>query len=172
MARRSAPPALAAAGLLLALILWLAGQRRVSVRGRSMVPALDENELVLVDLLAYWPSALRCPRRGDLVLADGQTVDGPSLLLKRVAGLPGEVVTLARDTLLIDGEPLDLGRAVVGSSPGAWALGPDDYFLLSENLAVGTDSRHVGPFTRSQLRGRAWLVYGPEVRWLARSGGR
>lgn len=107
--------------------LWLTlGQRRVAVRGRSMAPLLDERDLALVDRLAY---RLGSPRRGDVALVRGRPThdgadrgadsggDGPALLLKRVVGLPDEVVTLARDRLLIDGRPLDLGRPVVGSSP-------------------------------------------------------
>jgi signal peptidase I len=152
------------------LAAWLTlGQRRVAVRGRSMVPLLDEHELVLVDRLAY---RLGRPSRGDVALVRSRPSTGrsgrPALLLKRVVGLPGEVVTLARDRLLIDGRPLDLGRPVVGSSPGSWSLGCAEYFLLSENLALGTDSRHTGPVARADLLGRAWLVYAPHVRMLPR----
>jgi signal peptidase I len=137
------------------------GTRRVVVRGVSMRPLLDEGERVLVNRLAY---CLRRPRRGDIVLLRGVPGDGPGLLLKRVVGLPGETVTLARDRLHVDDAPLDLGRPVVGSSPGTWLLGPDDFFVLSENLAIGTDSRHTGPVRRADLLGRAWLVYAPSVR--------
>jgi signal peptidase I len=140
------------------------GSRRVVVRGVSMMPALAEGERVLVDRLAF---RLRRPKRGDIVLARGLGRDGPDLLLKRVVGLPGETVTLARDRLHIDGRVLDLGRPVVGSSPGRWTLGADAYFLLSENLAIGTDSRHAGPVRASDLLGRAWLVYAPSVRRVA-----
>jgi signal peptidase I len=113
--------------------------------------------------LAYLKSP---PRRGDVALVRGQPNTGPQLLLKRIVGLPGESVTVARDRLLIDGRPLDLGRPVIGSSPGNWALGRDAVFLLSENLAVGTDSRHTGPVQRGDILGRAWLVYAPTVRRL------
>lgn len=157
--------ALGLALLISGLVLTL-GQRRVAVRGRSMAPLLEERELVLVNRLAYlfWR-----PKRGDVVLVQGRVADGPTLLLKRVVGVPGEAVTLARDRLSIDGRPLDLGRPVVGSSPGSWLLGQSQYFLLSENLAIGTDSRHTGPVERSSLLGRAWLVYTPGVRRLART---
>lgn len=128
-----------------------------------MAPLLENGELVLVDRFAYWWSR---PRRGDVALVRGRSDTGPQLLLKRIVGLPGETVAVARDRLLIDGEPLDLGRPVIGSSPGSWALGPDAYFLLSDNLAVGTDSRHTGPVSCSDLLGRAWLVYAPTVRRL------
>lgn len=140
--------------------------RRVIVRGVSMLPLLAEGERVLVDRLAYWPGR---PRRGDVVLVRGLPDQGPGLLLKRVVGLPGELVVLARDCLSIDGAVLDLGRPVVGSSPGRWQLRADAYFLLSENLALGTDSRHSGPVRRSHLLGRAWLVYSPRVRRIRRT---
>jgi signal peptidase I len=137
-------------------------QRRVTVRGRSMAPLLEAGEQVLVDRFAYH---VRAPRRGDVALVRG-TLGGPDLLLKRIVGLPGETVAVERDRLRIDGRPLDLGRPVVGSSPGRWTLGRNEYFLLSENLPIGTDSRHVGPVRRADLLGRAWLVYVPTVRRL------
>jgi signal peptidase I len=146
-------------GLLIASILV---QRRITVRGRSMAPFLEHGERVLVDRLAYW----RRPRRGDVVLVQGGTGGWPDLLLKRIVGLPGETIAVQRDRLWIDSQPIDLGRPVVGSSPGRWQLRADEYFLLSENLAVGTDSRHAGPVPRSALLGRAWLVYAPSVRRL------
>ena len=150
-----------------AVVAILVGNRRVTVRGVSMVPALAEGERVLVDRLAYrW----RRPRRGEIVLLRGLPGEGPGLLLKRIVGLPGETVTLARDRLHINGTVLDLGRPVIGSSPGQWALGPDAYFVLSENLAIGTDSRHTGPIRHADLLGPAFLVYAPTVRRLTPSG--
>ena len=146
----------------------LLGCRRVVVRGVSMNPVLAEGERVLVDRLAYrW----RRPKRGDVVLVRGLPGDGPGLLLKRLVGLPGETVMVARDRLHVNGSVLELGRPVVGSSPGQWALGPDQYFVLSENLAIGTDSRHTGPVRRADLLGRAWLVYAPSVRRVVRGAG-
>ena len=153
---------LALVGAPLSVVLaGLLSNRRVAVRGVSMHPLLADGEHVLVDRLAY---RLKPPRRGDIALVRGLPGAGPDLLLKRIVGLPGETVTLARDRLHIDGQMLDLGRPVVGSSPGAWPLGPHAYFLLSENLAIGTDSRHTGPVRRADLLGRAWLVYAPSVR--------
>jgi signal peptidase I len=148
-----------------AIAAALLGNRRVVVRGVSMRPLLAEGERVLVDRLAY---RLGRPKRGDVVLLRGLPGQGPELLLKRIVGLPGERVTLARDRLHIDSAMLDLGRPVVGSSPGEWALGRDDFFVLSESLAIGTDSRHTGPVPRADLLGRAWLVYAPSVRRLRR----
>jgi len=156
-------------GLLAALVLGLVGmfvlgQRRVTVRGLSMLPLLADGNGVLVDRLAY---RLRRPRRGDIVLLRGPAgAGGPPLLLKRLLGLPGEQIAVARDQLWVEGRPLDLGRPVVGSGPGSWLLGPDAYFALSDNLALGTDSRHTGPVRRADILGQAWLVYAPAARRL------
>jgi signal peptidase I len=155
-------PVAGAALAMSATLAWLiVAQRRVTVRGQSMRPLLRDGERVLVDRLAY---RIGRPQRGDVALVQNAVVDGPDLLLKRVVGLPGETIAVERDRLWIDGEPLDLGRPVVGSSPGRWPLAPDAYFLLSENLAIGTDSRHTGPVRGAALLGRAWLVYAPTVR--------
>lgn len=163
LARRAiAAVGVAIGGLVAALlVVWAVfGQRRVVIRGASMLPLLAPGEALLVDRMAY---RVGRPARGDVVLARSADSDGPARV-KLLVGLPGEVVAVRRDRLWIGGRPLDLGRPVVGSSPGRWQLGPDEYFLLSVNLAVGTDSRHDGPVPGAALLGRGWLVYAPADR--------
>ena len=125
-----------------------------------MLPLLAPGESLLIDRLAY---RLGRPARGDVVLARSSDVAAPPVV-KLLVGLPGEAVAVRRDCLWIDDRALDLGRPVVGSSPGRWQLGPDEYFLLSVNLALGTDSRHTGPVSGEALLGRGWLVYAPSER--------
>jgi signal peptidase I len=159
---RIAPLLRRLAGTPLYRALALLAGRRVAIGGASMFPLLHPGDHVLVDRLAFYA---RPPRRGDVVLVEPAA--GPERrLIKLVAGLPGEHVAVARDRLWVDGRPLDLPepRPIVGSLPGAWQLGPGEYFLLSYAVAVGTDSRHFGPVARGALRGRAWLVYWPPAR--------
>ncbi|HEX6882634.1 MAG TPA: S26 family signal peptidase [Planctomycetota bacterium] len=54
------------------------------------------------------------------------------------------------------------GRA--GRAP--LSLGPDEYFLLGDNSAASTDSRHFGPRPAADLIGRPLCVVWPEPRWL------
>jgi signal peptidase I len=64
------------------------------------------------------------------------------------------------------------GSYAVGSQPenpkhsASVSLGPDDYFLLGDNSAASTDSRHFGPVKASQLLGRPVAVVWPRPRWL------
>lgn len=50
------------------------------------------------------------------------------------------------------------------------ALGPDEYFLLGDNSASSTDSRHFGPVHAHELLGRPVAIVWPDVRRL--EGGR
>jgi signal peptidase I len=134
--------------------------RRVVVRGASMYPLLHPGDTLLFDRLAF---RRRRPARGDVVLTHSPDTAGGHWI-KLVAGLPGEHVTVSGDRLWIDGRPAVLHQPVVGSLPGRWTLGPTEYFLLSYALAVGTDSRHVGPLPRAALRGLAAWVLSPVAR--------
>jgi hypothetical protein len=48
----------------------------------------------------------------------------------------------------------------------AVSLGPHDYFLLGDNSAASTDSRHFGPVKAAQLLGRPVAVVWPDPHWL------
>jgi signal peptidase I len=50
--------------------------------------------------------------------------------------------------------------------PAPVSLGPDDYFLLGDNSAASTDSRHFGPVKAAQILGRPVAVVWPRPRWL------
>jgi len=62
----------------------------------------------------------------------------------------------------------DASRAIDGPYPSgdAVSLGPDDYFLLGDNSAASTDSRHFGPRKASDLLGRPLFVVWPDPHWL------
>lgn len=66
----------------------------------------------------------------------------------------------------------DDGSFAVGShpesprQPAPVSLGPDDYFLLGDNSAASTDSRHFGQVPSSRILGRPLAVVWPRPRWL------
>jgi signal peptidase I len=104
-----------------------------------MTPALLPGEYVLFDRLAY---RRRPPRRGDVVLAEQPGAPGRRVV-KRIAGAPGETVSL-------DG--------------GERRLAEDEYLLLGDEPAMSTDGRDWGPVRREAILARAWLVYWPPSR--------
>lgn len=142
----------------------LLAARRVRVTNWSLAPLLWPGDHVLVDERAFRRAG---PLRGDLVLVAGEGLP-ERRLLKLVAGLPGERVELAAGGLWIGGRRLAWPTAGEGTGRRSWQLGPEEYFLLSYNLAIGTDSRQFGPVRRGAIRGRARFVYLPpaRARWL------
>lgn len=80
----------------------------------SMRPTILPGDRILVDKLAFgirlpfsdrWIARWRAPAAGDIVIATNP-IDGRRIV-KRVAGVPGDVVEMRGGLLQINGEPLD-----------------------------------------------------------------
>ena len=137
--------------------------RRIRVAGHSMEPTLIEDDLLLVS--RRFPDRGR-PARGDIVLFRDPRIGIDDI--KRVCGLPGELVELVGGALIIDGatlnEPYAIARATNGSDHGAWMLAEGEYFVLGDNRNDSRDSKIFGPVNRSSIVGRVWRRYGPSGR--------
>jgi len=149
--------------LLIAFLFARRFARRVVIRGWSMYPTLAPGERVLFDTLAY---RMERPRRGDVVLA--KHPQRPSMkLVKRVAAVPGDRVTVQGDDWRVEEAP---SRGVPPSEGAAaaegqvWTLGEDEYFLLGDAPDLSTDARHFGAVSGRDIQARAWLVYWPPRR--------
>ena len=84
--------------------------------------------------------------------------------VKRVIGLPGEVVQIIDNLVYINDEPLEaengLNQVVLaGIAENPVTLGEDEYFLLGDNRDGSEDSRfvNIGNVKREQIRGKVWL---------------
>ena len=135
------------------------------VEGDSMLPSFLEGDY----LLAHGDGALkRPPVRGEIVVAVLE--DCERRILKRVVGLPGEQIAFSDGMLLINGQKLEEPYLrglppYLGLGNSCFTPGPDEYFLMGDNRAHSTDSRHYGPLSRSQIAARAiWRVW-PPSKW-------
>lgn len=126
--------------------------RPVRVSGRSMEPALRDGDLRLA--LRTWAAA--APRRGEIWVVDGP--HGPSV--KRVVGLPGEMVTWRGPEIRVDGRPLDEPWVTYPerSGEGRQACG-NGYLALGDNRPESQDGRRWGALPPSALKGR--LLFQP-----------
>jgi len=133
--------------------------RRVVVVGWSMHPTLAPGERVLFDTLAY---RLQRPQRGDVVLAR-HPAPPPAKLVKRVAAVPGDRVTLGDGGWRVEEASRRHARPLgAGAAPAqARTLGEDGYFLIGDAPDLSTDARHFGPTPRRDILARAWMVYWP-----------
>ena len=151
--------------LLLTLVIFLVVNSltgRFQVRGSSMEPSLHSDQYLIVSKLSY---RLGEPQRGDIVVFEppnGATED----YIKRIVGLPGELVEARDNSIWIDGFRLD-EPYTFNFTPyqGSWLLGEDEYFVLGDNRDNSSDSSHWGPLTSENLVGKTWLCYWPPHLW-------
>lgn len=183
-------------GILLFLLLMVVFRSSFAdwnqVPSTSMLPTIVAGDRILVNKMAYdfklpltGISALRLgePQRGDIVVFDSKAAD--LRLVKRVVGLPGDVVSMYDNRLVINGRPAvyaepnsthdgvsmnerhdDLDHKVLWSNIGSLRLasfGPvtvpeDHYLVLGDNRNNSMDSRVYGFVPRSEIVGRAGAV--------------
>ena len=141
-----------AAATLLALAVRRWGFGVTSVTSTSMLPTLRPGDR----RLTIRSHGLRGLRRGDVVVARS-----PELgidVVKRLIGLPGEVVTIRPDgTVTIDGAPLAEPYVELPSGPGGrYRVPPGTFLVLGDNRAASSDSRRWrDPYLpEAALRGR------------------
>ena len=131
------------------------------VCGESMAPALRDGDLVC----AIPRRLLRRPlRRGDIVVARSPMAahggrSSPNIIIKRIAGLPGEWIQCDADgavRIIADAWQADGGGS--GASSLTWPCGDGEFFLVGDNRAKSGDSRKYGPVAERAIMGRVWLV--------------
>ncbi len=97
------------------------------------------------------------PRRGSVVVLEAP--DDPGRWdVKRLIGLPGELIEWQAGQFSINGTPLQEPYARLSAQgPGdhqesrTVRLGPREYFVAGDNRPSSRDSRHYGPVSRNRL---------------------
>src|SRR5690606_2507456 len=126
---------------------------------------------VFVNKLSY---RMHDPNRGDVVVLHQITGTSERDLIKRVVGLPGEIVEIRNCTVLIDGhilvepylDPEVVTQSDCGGDFGPAAPSPDDHvFVMGDNRGGSQDSRAIGPISEDDLVGRAFVVFWPQSHW-------
>lgn len=135
---------------------------RFEIADESMLPTLRPGDYVVA------ARSSGRPRRGDIVIFS-RPGRGAFHLVKRIVGLPGEVVEIKGGRVGVDdavlAEPWARG---VTLGEGRWRLGSDEVFVLSDNRAcVTTDGRTLGPLALGGVRWRVAWRY-----WPAATAGR
>lgn len=130
---------------------------RYAVKGASMEPTLHETERLFVSNVDIMT---RQPERGEVVILTSPR-DG-ELIVKRVIGLPGEVVEIRSGRVYIDGIPLH--EEYINEAPrysGRWEVGAHQYFILGDNRNHSLDSGDYGPVDASIIHGVVKLRWWP-----------
>lgn len=168
----------------------------------SMLPTLEVGDYVLVNKFSY---GVRLPVLGTSVLSVGQPARGdimvfkfpeqPSInYIKRVIGLPGDVIESREEILFVNGNPwvrtlvqdgilftefeetTGSHRFRVQEAPGSQPAGSSwrvtvpegHYFVMGDNRDNSNDSRFWGTVPESLVVGRAfyrWMHKTPGLHW-------
>jgi signal peptidase I len=133
------------------------------VVGRSMDTTLENDQYLAVNKLVY---RLHEPQRGDIIVFHDPR-DGSRKLIKRVIGLPGEMVEIRNGQVFIDSRRLEEPYV---QTPGSYSYPPqpvpdDHYFVLGDNRNNSSDSHNWGTLSQDNVVGKAWVSYWPPQLW-------
>ena len=128
----------------------------------SMEPTLDIKDRIVVNKVVFH---FREPKRLEVVVfrevnpVGGQKRD----LIKRVVGLPGEVLELKKGAIFINGvklaekHPMNQDFADFGPV----AIPPNYYFVMGDNRPASADSRYWGFLPKKNIIGPAFVRIWP-----------
>jgi signal peptidase I len=122
------------------------------VRGSSMNPTFVDEERIIVERLSLLLG--ETPRRGEIVVFECPT--NPDLdFVKRVIGLPGDLVRLERGVLYVNGLRVPEEYALADTfDRRSWIVPEEHVFVLGDNRPRSCDSRSFDCVSYEALRGR------------------
>lgn len=134
------------------------------VEGESMVPVLEDGERIIFNKFVYFITE---PKRGDIVIIQQPQKN----YVKRVIGLPGEIVQVKNHNLFINGIEQDSSyvnelHTIATGDFGPTIVPEDSYFVLGDNRAISKDTRNgLGFIKRDEIVGRSEFVIAPFDEW-------
>lgn len=136
------------------------------ISGTSMEPSFNVGDYVVIDRLSYH---LDKPQRGDIIVFH-YPLDPSIYFVKRIIGLPGDIVELDGATISVHSEG-DTTKHIIpepylvfthkDNKPSSITLEGDEYFVLGDNRDVSADSREWGPLQSKFIVGRVLVRLWP-----------
>lgn len=128
------------------------------VKETSMQPTLYENNYLLVNKQAY---RFGDEERGDIIVFHSNLED-KELLIKRIIGLPGDVITIDQGKVFLNGTELQEDYTLEGVTPGQlidFTVPEGQLFVMGDNRRVSIDSRseEVGCVDEDDVMGKAFV---------------
>lgn len=138
------------------------------VKGESMEPNFQNNNYLIIDEISY---RFNQPERGDVIVFKYPN-DPSQRYIKRIIGLPGEIVEIKNGKIFISDDSVGGGIKVLDETfylsasfetPGnvSFSLGEDEYFVLGDNRYASSDSRRWGALNGKYIIGKVFLKVWP-----------
>jgi signal peptidase I len=133
------------------------------IESHSMEPNFREGQFILVNKLAF---KFGEPSRGEVIV-----FHNPGNIeedyIKRVIGLPGDVVEVRDQTVYVNGQVLAEPYATnpFRDNYGPEVVPDDHLFVMGDNRGNSSDSRRIGSIPEELIVGQAWLRVWPFDKW-------
>ncbi|MBI3784055.1 MAG: signal peptidase I [Deltaproteobacteria bacterium] len=178
-----------AIALVLAFLIRSFGVQAFKIPSGSMLPTLEVGDHILVNKLAYGIHVpfvdaafftFGAPRRGEVVVFV-YPLDAEKDYIKRVVGVPGDIVLIRNKHVYINGTLWNDPAAYFADGEGVGQgnqprdnYGPTEVpdghlFVMGDNRDHSYDSRFWGFVDLKNVKGKAFLVYwswGNKERWV------
>lgn len=163
---------------LLAMVIRTFVVQAFKIPTGSMRMTLIEGDIILVNKFLYGAKIpftdwrlpkVRSPQRGDVVVfiyPENPKKD----FIKRLVGLPGDIVEIKDGVILINDKPIAedsfskrfyYNRGDFGNEGQKITVPADSYFMLGDNSASSQDSRYWGFVPHENILGKAFIIYWP-----------
>lgn len=138
----------------------------IVVEGKSMQPTLSTGDRIFISKLEYNLNLKRF-KKGDVIVFEAPDKDAS--YIKRVIGLPGDIVKVEDGSVFLNGERLeenyiDEDSYTTSDNEGRETLvGDEEIFVIGDNRALGAskDSRRFGSIKQESVRGKAVIRFFP-----------
>lgn len=136
-----------------------------TVIGKSMQPTLYEGEKLIINKISL---SFGSPGRGEIVVLHDPSTgpDRKEYLVKRIIGIPGDIVEVKEQQLYVNGKPVSEPYTdTMIQDPDFSALTVPDgtYFVMGDNRHAGAskDSRYFGAVAKNSIVGKVSLIWWP-----------
>lgn len=132
------------------------------VSGASMQPQFFNGEYLIIDEITY---RAEMPKRGDVIVFK-YPKDPSQFYIKRVIGLPGEIIEIKNGQVVIYNGENPIGKVLeepylrageVTRGDIYQELGENQYYVLGDNRQASSDSRMWGTVDKKYIIGRVWV---------------
>ncbi len=146
------------------VIIYLFIAQPHQVQGDSMYPNFLSGEYILTNKIVY---RFENPKRGDVVIFNSPFEKD---FIKRIIGVPGDHIKIQGGRVYVNGTPLEEAYLPNGTDTPAESfikegqevvLPPGQYATFGDNRPRSYDSRDWGFIHKSDIIGKAWIIYFP-----------